>query len=227
LGPGGWGSLSEYTTAEQAVEGAISYARKVDTFNGSRITIPVVNIVVRNEDDETIESIIKQCHLKCIVMLDISPQENVLALIDKWTWWNNVWIDVDLEHYYRDITDVEINLWTAEYFSLRIRRKLLLPGVFAFYDFKSNPQIWPNKAILWRYPNGVLMPIFDGHCRGEPCKTTKWAATEKFLENYSGAKSFGIMEFETRWGCHSQYGDCGFTLEEYWSDFKPVLFLAQ
>ena len=162
-------------------------------------------------------------------MLDISPQEDVLAIIEKWTWWNNVWFDVDLEHRQgRDITDLELNLWSAKYFTLRLSRGLYLPGVFAFYDFRSNPKIWPNKAVIWRYPNGIVVPIFDGHCQGEQsCKEVKYNATRLFLKNYEKAQEFGLMEFVTRWGCGSQYGDCGFTPQEYWQEFKPLIYLAQ
>ena len=230
LGPGGWGSLSEYSTPEQAVEAVQKYASEVDAWNGSRLTVPVVNLVERNEDEATIEAVIKAClPVRCIVMLDISPQEDVLAIIEKWTWWNNVWFDVDLEHRQgRDITDLELNLWSAKYFTLRLSRGLYLPGVFAFYDFRSNPKIWPNKAVIWRYPNGIVVPIFDGHCQGEQsCKEVKYNATRLFLKNYEKAQEFGLMEFVTRWGCGSQYGDCGFTPQEYWQEFKPLIYLAQ
>lgn len=224
LGPGGWGSLSEVSTAEQAVETVRKYANQVDTFNGARLVVPVVNLVHLNEDDATIQSVITACRWECVVMIDISPEEDVSSVISRWTQEAHVWFDIDLEQGSVDAS--KINMWANEYFGLRLKRGLLTRGVFAFYDFKSDPQVQPNK-IRWQYLNGLVVPIFDGHCSGESCQTTKWAATKKFLENYAQAKQFGLMEFSTRWGCGSQYGDCGFTLQEYWEAFKPLIFLGQ
>ncbi|MFC1653943.1 hypothetical protein ACFL1M_03815, partial [Patescibacteria group bacterium] len=228
LGPGGWGTLSEYTTGEQAAQAAIAYANQIDSINGSRQTIALVNIVARNEQASTIEEVINACSpMRCIVMIDISPQEDVESVINDWGYYENVWIDIDLEHAGSPTSASQFNEWASQYFTLRIKNGLITPGVFAFYDFRSDPWLTPPAQVQWTYPNGYVIPIYDGHCRGEPCKAAKWNATTGTLQNYSQAPATGIMEFSTRWGCGSVYGDCGFTLKEYYDAYTPLIFMSQ
>ena len=228
LGPGGWGTLSQATTAEEAVALTEDYASRVQGWTDRRV-VPLANLVVRNEDDETIQGVIDLCTARgCIVMLDISPQEDVSAVIRRWAGTgSHVWFDLDVEHAGGPIDAAELNKYAAAYFEARRQASFAEPGVFAFYDFRSEPQV--RGQIQWS-SGGSVVPIFDGHCHGQPCKDEKWAQTQRFMSNYSGASAYGVMEFVSRWGCLSRYGDCGFTPEEYFRAFEAAplfIYLAQ
>ena len=234
LGSGGWGSLSEVNTAEQAVAKAEKYAQWVGGWTTDEV-IPVVNLVLRNQKDKVIQSVIDLCaERSCVVMLDLSPKEDCKALIEKWAPKGaHIWFDLDVEHAGSAIQSSVLNKLTAIYFDIRREAGFESSGVFGFYDFRSDPWVTESVPggerfpIRWTYANGIVVPIYDGHCQGEPCRTSKWGATERMIVNYFDAPAYGAMEFLTRFGCGSKYGDCGFTAQEYFEEFQPLIFLAQ
>ncbi|MBU1089163.1 peptidoglycan recognition protein family protein [Patescibacteria group bacterium] len=250
LGPSAWGTLENATTAEEAVKLAEDYAQSAEGWTDRQI-VPLVNVVLRNEDDGIIQGIIDLCAQRgCVVMLDISPQENVEQIIARWAQsGSHVWMDLDVEHNGSPIPASTFNRYAKKYFDLREQAGYGDPGVFAFYDFRSDPWIYPEGEgenrieVRFEYPQGLTVPIYDGHCKGElpyfhdasgewrnPCRSAKWNATNRVFENYSEASWYGAMEFFSRFGCGSKYGDCGFTPQEYFEAFKgsPLLiYLAQ
>lgn len=225
-GIGGWGTLGMGSDAKSAANLAEEYADEVRGWYDGTV-VPVVN--PRMADDALAEELVRLCQERgCIVMIDLTPNQSIEAKIERYTkLGSNVWFDVDLEHGGSPTTAAEFNGWAAKYFQLREDYGYTNLGVFAFYDFRSDPWLMPSTEVVWEYKNGLVVPIFDGHCSGEQCKSSKWGATEKTLNNYSGAKATGLMEFIRRWGCGSPYGDCGFSTEEYWQEFKPLLLMSQ
>jgi len=223
----GWGSLGEATDAVSAIRKAFAYAEAAKSWR-TRNIVPVVNL--RYASDAVIESISDLCTGKCIVMVDITPNQDVSGIIQRLTPnRENIWFDIDLEHRGVSTPASEFNGWANEYFTIRQNAGYTSLGVFAFYDFRSDPWLTPPSEVVWSYNggNGLVVPIFDGHCSGAPCKDSKFSATQKVLSNYAQAQATGIMEFTTKWGCGSQYGDCGFTNQQYWEEFKPLLFMSQ
>jgi len=163
-------------------------------------------------------------------MVDITPNQEVSSLINTYAAkGENVWIDIDLEHRGVPTGAQEFNSWANQYFAIRQQHGFHSLGVFAFYDFRSDSWLTPPSEVVWSYNSGegLVVPIFDGHCSGTACKESKFGATRTVLSNYAGAQATGIMEFLSRWGCGSQYGDCGFTDAEYYDAFKPLIYMAQ
>lgn len=92
-----------------------------------------------------------------------------------------------------------INQMAKMYFSKREEKGYSNPGVFAFYVFDED-QVENPQAIVREYPNGYVVPIFNGHGgRGLNPALDKIARTQQVLGQF-GEGFYGIMEFETRWG---------------------------
>ncbi len=222
----GWGTLGEANDAVDAIRKALAYAEAAKSWRSGNI-VPVVNI--RYASDTVIESLVGLCSGRCIVMVDITPNQDVAGIIQRLTpLGDNVWFDIDLEHRGVPTQASEFNAWAKQYFDNRQQKGFTSLGVFAFYDFRSEPWLTPPSEVVWSYgENGLVVPIFDGHCSGAPCLESKIGSTRAVLSNYVGAKATGIMEFTTKWGCGSQYGDCGFSNQEYFDEFKPLIFMSQ
>lgn len=223
----GWGTLGEATDAVDAIRKALAYAEAAKSWRSGNI-IPVVNI--RYASDAVIESLAGLCSSgRCIVMVDVTPNQDVAGIIQRLTpLGDNVWFDIDLEHRGVPTQASEFNGWAKQYFDIRQEKGFTSLGVFAFYDFRSDPWLTPPSEVVWSYgEKGLVVPIFDGHCSGAPCLESKIGSTRAVLSNYAQATAQGIMEFTTRWGCGSQYGDCGFTNQQYFDEFKPLIFMSQ
>ena len=225
----GWGTLGEAKTPDQAIVLAMNYADKTRKWYTAGSVVPIVNVRVNKNPDE-IDAIIAGCKDRCIVLIDMTPNQDVEGYIKRWTGSGSwVWFDIDLEHRGVPTQASEFNTWAAQYAAIRDRSGYTNLGVFAFYDFRSNPWLTPPSEVTYTYNQDqvLVIPIFDGHCNGNPCAKTKYDSTRASLGNYPGAPAVGIMEFIGRWGCGSVYGDCGFTPQDYFQEFRPLLFLSQ
>jgi hypothetical protein len=225
----GWGTLGTTSTPEGAIELAEAYAEKTRGWYKAGNVVPVVNIRF-NKSERDIDAVIAGCIGKCIVLVDITPNQDVSYLIGRWAGaGEHVWFDIDLEHRGVKTSASEFNIWAKQYADIRKQSGYTSLGVFAFYDFRGEPWLTPPSEVTYSYNEGkvLVIPIFDGHCSGTPCAQTKFDATRRTLDFYPGAKAVGIMEFLSRWGCGSVYGDCGFTDEQYYNEFKPLLYIAQ
>lgn len=223
---GGWGTLGSLSTAEQALTAAEKYAIKVGRFEREKRIVPVVNLCVRNTKggEETIRQVIETCAGKAVVMLDVTPQEDVAGLIDKYApLGEHVWFDVDTEHG-GPITSSQLNEWAKRFFELRSQKGWKSPAVFGFWDWRSSPWVTSPESITWQYPNGLVIPLYDGHGP----KAEKYAGISRFLQNYAGAPAWCLMEFQEGWG--TKY-DPDLSPETLYQDWKGkiniLLFLAQ
>ncbi|MBU0579384.1 M23 family metallopeptidase [Patescibacteria group bacterium] len=229
---GGWATLGQIgADVDAAIEYAEAYAAEIDGVNGSPGVYPVVNVVLRYTPTSRMNTLIEGCRGRCIVMIDLDPNpSSVMTGIEAWAGEGpHVWFDVDLEHRKATTSAKEFNEYAEAYFEIRRQKGFFAPGVLAFYDFRSSPWLTPPSEVQWTYPEGIVLPIYDGHCSGAPCQSVKWSMTTSTLSSYidAGAPAIGVMEFLKRWGCGSQYGDCGFTIKEYYEAFKPLLFMSQ
>jgi hypothetical protein len=225
----GWGTLGRASNATEAIAAADEYAGEIRQWYSAGSVVPVVN--VRYADNDTaIDQIIAGCAGKCVLLLDVTPNQDVNGLIERFAGsGDHVWFDIDLEHRGVKTSASEFNSWAEKYFSIRKEKGYSTLGIFALYDFRGDPWLTPPSEVVWTYNDGqgLVIPIFDGHCSGSPCAETKYNSTRATLGNYPGAPAVGIMEFLRRWGCGSVYGDCGFTAQEYWQEFKPLLLMSQ
>jgi hypothetical protein len=223
-GPGGWGSLGQTWTVDQALQSARMLATRVDGWNGDRPTVIAVNpnVVVdgRAGDDEYIYQMIAEARRQGIyVMLDVQtggedPLALFSSLMDKYLQ-ENVWFDWDLEHTAGGVVSAEqINTFARMYFQRRQERGYQTAGIFAFYVFATN-QVSDAETVQRSYDQGPVVPIFDGYGAKKVVKTN-------LVIGHFAPGPFGVMEFETRWG--DRYDSI--SAQEYFETFPDALILA-
>lgn len=230
--PGGWGSLGLTSTADQALDLARTYARRVDKWNGEKLIVTALNPNAAmagqiSKRDAYLYYLIAEARRQgYYVMLDVQtdardPEERFGKLMDKFLY-ENVWLDWDLEHTASEPIPVkQINRIAEAYFARRLERGYSAPGIFAFYVFKAD-QVSNPQNLHRTYPGGLVVPIFDGFGgHGVDSGQGKIAKTQRVLSLF-GEGPYGIMEFETRWG--DRYDQI--SAREYFSAFPDALIIV-
>jgi hypothetical protein len=224
-GPGGWGSLGQTWTVDQALQAARMFATRVDGWNVDRPAIIAVNPNVTMggriaEDDEYVHQLIAEARRQGLyVMLDVhtgdqDPLALFSTLMDKYLQ-ENVWLDWDLEHTAGgEVSAEQINTVAQAYFQRRQERSYRKAGIFAFYVFATD-QVSDAEMVRRSYEQGLVVPIFDGFGAGKVPKTN--LVIDRFAPG-----PFGIMEFETRWG--DRYDSI--SAQEYFETFQNALIMA-
>lgn len=230
--PGGWGSLGQTTTADQALHLARAYAERVDEWNGDKQVVVTVNPNAAMAGQVTTREtylyylIAEARRQGYYVMLDVqtggqNPLTLFNSLMDKFLY-ENVWFDWDLEHTAGGTVRAgQINQVAEAYFERRQSKGYSSPGVFGFYVFKTDQVANPEK-LRRSYDGGLVVPIFDGFGgHGADPAQGKIAKTNRVLSLF-GEGPYGIMEFETRWG--DRYDQI--SAREYFDAFPEALILA-
>jgi len=231
-GPGGWGSLGQTRTVEEALALARSYAERVDGWNGDKPVVVAVNpnsamAGKPSRRDLYLYNLIAEARRRgTFVMLDVQTGEQAplplfTSLFDRYLA-ENVWFDWDLEHTASGrVSARQINQVASEYFARRQARGYGSPGVFGFYVFKDG-QVKDPANVQREYEHGFVVPIFDGYGGYNPDPARdKRAKTARVLALF-GEGPFGIMEFETRWG--TRYDKI--SAREYFEAFPDALIMA-
>jgi len=196
--------------ANHALFLAEGYAKKVDLWNGERDVVIAINPNAVMEGERMprkgfLDYLITEARRKgYYVMLDVQPGDHdpwsvFSELVDHYLQ-DNLWLDWDIEHTVQRRVDAStINQMAKMYFSKREEKGYSSPGVFAFYVFDED-QVENPQAIVREYPNGYVVPIFNGHGGSDSNPAMdKIARTQQVLGQF-GEGYYGIMEFETRWG---------------------------
>lgn len=202
--PGGapWGTLSCTSKtpdgARQTIPIAVEYAKRVDSWNGAKGVIPVVNPVTTTNgkqylSDDYIKMMIEAASQSgVLVMFDIhgGSYEHLMSMVEKLTLLGeNVTFDYDLE-FNKNITPDQIQTAAKRYFAIRKEAGYSTPGVFAAYIFLDT-QMQRFKAMERTYDGGWIIPIYDGYGGG------KLNAVGHFWQIFGSPA--GAMEFETKW----------------------------
>jgi hypothetical protein len=230
--PGGWGSLGQTAIADQAIYLARTYAERLDEWNGDKAVVVAIDPnaamagKVTSRDTYLYYLIAEARRESYYVMLDVQTGDrDPLALfnaqMDKFLY-ENVWFDWDLEHTAGGMVRAEqINQVAQAYFDRRRSMGYSSPGIFGFYVFKTDQIVNPDKLCL-DYDGGLVVPIFDGFGgRGSDPAGSKISKTIRVLSQF-GEGSFGVMEFETRWG--NRYDQI--SAREYFAAFPEALIMA-